>query len=515
MLDRGPAFYGPVALILRCAKEVWALRLRSYLFILSWAEIREAWDCAFRGPGPNSWKKVAGLIGARKLSLARIGWGMPSFTAVVDRSGAEYLLTRIYPACLKRHLRRAIQCYHERRSGAQLLGHLPLPARVCHGQVYAMLQNKRFTPYRRGCIKAVCCNAVWTTSRATAAGYQLPCSLCPLCENVDDAYFHRLWHCPASEDTRGDTVGKGNHIRPSSELTEVFDPAEYILCTRGIYEHPGDLLPRLTADGENNGIQIIWRQDPAGTSTRFQGYMFVDGSCSREVSPELSRAGWAVILSDGQGRHLASISGPLLRQFFRAPQRPSLPHSLRLPNVGLRAPFLIFSDCLNVVRQALEPLAAKISYRRPCAGFLLQTLGQASGATIKVKGRQLDRPDLTDEQKFHKLGNDSADAAARQAAARRPRPSQAERDKLSRQQLIARLVCLLAADVMPMFPGLALCEVVRLKPPPAPEAPPGPRHVWHWEGRFWLCWALAFFAPRGQAHWRRVPRGAQYQRLNR
>ena len=131
---------------------------------------------------------------------------------------------------------------------------------------------------------------------------------------------------------------------------------------------------------------------------------------------------------------------------------------------------------------------------RPRSPIVARALDSCSKRWVRLRaprlrsmGRQLDRPDLTDEQKFHKLGNDSADAAARQAAARRPRPSQAERDKLSRQQLIARLVCLLAADVMPMFPGLALCEVVRLKPPPAPEAPPGPRHVWHWEGRFWLC----------------------------
>eukprot|EP00959_Pyramimonas_sp_CCMP1952_P416095 8717723-Pyramimonas_sp.AAC.1 len=69
-------------------------------------------------------------MGAPKLSLTRIGWHVPSFTTVVDHKGAEHPLTLIPPALLMRHLRLAIQAHHERRSGTQLLSHLPRPVRV-------------------------------------------------------------------------------------------------------------------------------------------------------------------------------------------------------------------------------------------------------------------------------------------------------------------------------------------------------------------------------------------------
>eukprot|EP00959_Pyramimonas_sp_CCMP1952_P233157 4872606-Pyramimonas_sp.AAC.1 len=39
----------------------------------------------------------------------------------------------------------------------------------------------------------------------------------------------------------------------------------------------------------------------------------------------------------------------------------------------------IYSDCLDVVWQASERMMAELSYRHPCAGFLLQSGGSGFG----------------------------------------------------------------------------------------------------------------------------------------
>eukprot|EP00959_Pyramimonas_sp_CCMP1952_P032392 679837-Pyramimonas_sp.AAC.1 len=62
---------------------------------------------------------------------------------------------------------------HARRAGAQLLPMLQQPARVCHGQVCAMLQSSIYTACEQGYIRALACSTVWSKTRARAAGYQV------------------------------------------------------------------------------------------------------------------------------------------------------------------------------------------------------------------------------------------------------------------------------------------------------------------------------------------------------
>eukprot|EP00959_Pyramimonas_sp_CCMP1952_P125031 2613517-Pyramimonas_sp.AAC.1 len=49
-----------------------------------------------------------------RLSLERLGWHMPSFTMLVDDMGVEVSLTLVWPALLKRLLRRAAMRSPER-----------------------------------------------------------------------------------------------------------------------------------------------------------------------------------------------------------------------------------------------------------------------------------------------------------------------------------------------------------------------------------------------------------------
>ena len=134
----------------------------------------------------------------------------------------------------------------------------------------------------------------------------------------------------------------------------------------------------------------------------------------------------------------------------------------------------IFSDCLNVVRQALEAISARLSYRRPHAGFMLQARAPRTGRVLKLKGHVADSPDLTCEQRAHKHGNDHADKAARLAAVRHPRPSPNEADRAVRSERISRADCKLAVRIMPLWPRLDLSEVSWIKPPSTPRPPPLP-----------------------------------------
>eukprot|EP00959_Pyramimonas_sp_CCMP1952_P462012 9482543-Pyramimonas_sp.AAC.1 len=49
---------------------------------------------------------------------------------------------------------------------------------------------------------------------------------------------------------------------------------------------------------------------PGPEQVRFEGNLFLDGSCFQSKISELSRAGWAVGLMSEQGHMLARVSGP-------------------------------------------------------------------------------------------------------------------------------------------------------------------------------------------------------------
>eukprot|EP00972_Heterocapsa_arctica_P050205 7384105-Heterocapsa_arctica.AAC.1 len=46
-------------------------------------------------------------------------------------------------------------------------------------------------------------------------------------------------------------------------------------------------------------------------STAVQGNLYLDGSGSRELVPELNRAAWSVAMCDDQGALIARTSGPV------------------------------------------------------------------------------------------------------------------------------------------------------------------------------------------------------------
>ena len=70
--------------------------------------------------------------------------------------------------------------------------------RVYTGALLQMLASKKMTPLEKGCLKKACCDAIWTNSRAEAAGYNVS-SLCARCGQAEDTVHHRAYVCTDPE----------------------------------------------------------------------------------------------------------------------------------------------------------------------------------------------------------------------------------------------------------------------------------------------------------------------------
>eukprot|EP00959_Pyramimonas_sp_CCMP1952_P406436 8518535-Pyramimonas_sp.AAC.1 len=63
------------------------------------------------------------------------------------------------------------------------------------------MSSKKYLALDQGCIRSVCCSAVWPLARALAAGCQVD-EICPRCWQPGDTIFHRCWECSSCEDSR-------------------------------------------------------------------------------------------------------------------------------------------------------------------------------------------------------------------------------------------------------------------------------------------------------------------------
>ena len=84
--------------------------------------------------------------------------------------------------------------------------------------------------------------------------------------------------------------------------------------------------------------------------------LYLDGSCSRHVVPELQCAGWGIIQLDQEGEVAARVFGPLRRSLPQTPQVAGLcayaaPVELAGDSVVLQV------DCSNVICSAYCQIA--------------------------------------------------------------------------------------------------------------------------------------------------------------
>lgn len=88
----------------------------------------------------------------------------------------------------------------------------------------------------------------------------------------------------------------------------------------GLFPHPGDFLGKpVAADG--CVFEVLADEiDSFGEASRTAGEIHMDGTCSREIVQECSRAAWSYVVSSVQGRLLAVARGPVWAGLPQTPQ---------------------------------------------------------------------------------------------------------------------------------------------------------------------------------------------------
>ncbi len=369
----------------------------------------------------KAWRNVRGPIGAAALSLRRIGWEFATPFTLIDDRGIELTLTHSTPQLLKDQLVDGVRRSLERQMAHKWSSRCQAYAgrRICTDLAAASIKKRASTsPLGAGAFRAAICGAVMTRSRAVAGGYDVP-DVCPLCGCRGDTLRHRMYECSK-------TAEAAEAVAPNWFLAEArrADPTDPFWET-GVFPHPADLAPLPSA-----GITVAWDSGPdemqgvigespsscGGKDVGFGGYIYMDGSALPHVIKDLSRAGSAVLMTDGSGnvlrRGLVAVPNHL-------PQTSQVSEGLALA-VTVRAltrRALVSGDCKAVVDAANAPCAKMLAARRKHGGLLMDVLRdperrRLAGDTRWVKAHRKCAEDASEETRRDIKGNDAADAAA-------------------------------------------------------------------------------------------------------
>ena len=152
-----------------------------------------------------------------------------------------------------------------------------------------------------------------------------------------------------------------------------------------------------------------------------QGDLYVDGSCSWPTHRDAARAGWAAVQLNEEGEVVAVGMGTVAGHFQ---QQSTIGEQLGLLMGAGEAEHgvNIQSDCAGVIAQHRKPYQVAAGAKTKFAGFrkeraiALGTRGQKHGlAKVKAHRSAKEAESLTTEEYRHWRGNDSADAAAKEA----------------------------------------------------------------------------------------------------
>ncbi len=220
------------------------------------------------------------------------------------------------------------------------------------------------------------------------------------------------------------------------------------------------------------------------------GQLYVDGSCTTEIFPELRRAASSVVVRPIGGEVEARILIPLWRSLPQAPQAAEY--------VGLAVPFQhlsgvanVASDCSNSVRDFQRPFDVAMMPTRRYAGIVRDSWAQPSrrDATVtKVKAHKTWAGMAEGEEKCNAIGNDEADVAAKMAVFLHDPPPPAEVTQLEADCRRASLAIRTIAATMGTFPPMPRERMVRRPVAREGAAITGDGgHQWAYEHGFWRC----------------------------
>jgi hypothetical protein len=179
---------------------------------------------------------------------------------------------------------------------------------------------------------------------------------------------------------------------------------------RAIGAHPADERPR-PLESEGVTFESIVPMEVEGV----QGDIYLDGSCTRHIVPELSCAGWVFVQLGEDGEVVAKAFGPVWRSLPQTPQAAEFCAYAAAPQL-LLGPSTSYGDCSNVISAANMDVQRALSWRRPHAGIIKATLKEPGLRRVKgvlkvkthVNEREVEDPNL----KRHARGNTFADEAA-------------------------------------------------------------------------------------------------------
>eukprot|EP00959_Pyramimonas_sp_CCMP1952_P255749 5342031-Pyramimonas_sp.AAC.1 len=129
----------------------------------------------------------------------------------------------------------------------------------------------------------------------------------------------RLWQCPCVAEQRLEACDAAIVEGAARVMSEGNDRRKAVFCSRGIFLHPGDWLPR-PAEAGNIAHSLAGGPGSVPGAVGVSGDVFWDGSSYKHVVKELSRAGWGFVSAGAQGEVIASVSGAVSRPFPQTSQ---------------------------------------------------------------------------------------------------------------------------------------------------------------------------------------------------
>ncbi len=544
LLEGVPTWRAEVAVVMQYCKEVWRasligsgspqrgeMTLGELNRIYHAVNISEAFDVE---RGSRRWHNARGPIAAMALTLHRLSWAMQGpFTFITDR-GDEIQLTKYSPALMAMMLKDAIARALQRSLGARAAAEGDARfegRRLCLDHVVHRLRSdKSLGPKERAIYRSVLCDAVMTYEKAARNGY-LVANRCPLCGCHGDSIHHRVWAC-----LHPDVVAAREAAAPWWLIEEArrAGPSSWLYC-RGVIPHPGDVWPRPTGEasmfvypgghemgdgglGKRTADSLrerppTWALEEGQTRTTFcaaaareqsdasgtplrqgaihlAGQLYVDGSCTTNIFPELCRAAAAVVVRPLGSEVEARMLIPVWRQLPQTPQAAEY--------VGLAVPFqhlsghaVVASDCANAVRDFRRPFTAAMRPNRVYAGVVKDSWaqpGRSRAAVTKVKAHRTWGHLEAGEERCNAIGNDEADVAAKVALQLHEPPPPAEASQLDADCKRANIIIKTIAATMAAFPPMPRERMVRRPPARGGAVIDGEGgHQWRYEQGFWRC----------------------------
>ncbi len=221
--------------------------------------------------------------------------------------------------------------------------------------------------------------------------------------------------------------------------------------TTGVMPHPADVWPQPAASPDLTSERPDG-SSPIGDIHKFEGRFFIDGSCSTHVTPEMRRAGWAIVIKDAEDNAVARISSPLWRDLPQTPQAAEyVAYAAAVQFVA--GPSRFYGDCANVIRQAgaapskvCAPTARYSSVLRDAQRLpeRLRNIAEFKKVKAHVDPNSVHDP----EERREVMGNAEADLLAKAAARRHPAQTPAEEAMLETRIKDAEWIMRLASTVL-------------------------------------------------------------------